>query len=254
MQPDQAAASYLNYTKQGQSSECVQLMLKSDRCVQEALFVGQSPDEVLMPRTEQDVDFYCDRLKGTMACLSEYGRSCLRLMPKTLYGVMARDARKALRTMCSDAAAKGRALRHLACFRRDKLPFYYDMVNGYTNVLVHLSRPEIPVPEVIGSCCCAFHLLHETSVRVIDGECNGVTGLQTGAFVGGLVRTIASSALDVSCGKHSSIAVCQQLQPDAMALYARLLREGQTSGKRFPFSMIVPMVKILNNLDASINL
>ena len=243
--------AYLNYTKQGQSEKCIQLMLKSDRCVQEALFIGKSADEILMPTTEAEIDYYCDRLKGTISCLSEY-RVCLKLMPKTLYSVMTRDAKKTMKGICSSPENKKKALTHLKCFSKEKLDFYYRMLNGYTNVMVHLSKPEIQLQELIGSCCCAFHVLYNNGVETIDRECNALTGQETGVFVGNMVRTMAASAIDVSCGKHSSLDVCNQLQPKEMKLYQQLLEEGQK--KRFTFSMVMPLVKILNNLDTNVNI
>lgn len=204
-----------------------------------------------MPKTEADIDFYCDRLKSTMQCLVEY-RTCLKLMPKTLFGVMARDAKKALKQICTTPENKRTALAHLKCFNKEKLPFYYSMINSYTNVLVHLSSPGIQLQELIGSCCCAFHLLYREGVQTVDRECNAVTGLETGVFVGNLLRTIASSAIDVSCGKHHSIEVCNQLQPNEMKLYRQLMQEGMN--KRFSFSMVLPLVKILNIMDSNVNL
>ena len=186
-----------------------------------------------------------------MACVIEY-RSCLKLVPKTLFGVMVHDAKKTMKSICSSPQNKRKALHHLKCFDRNKLPIYYSMLSGYTNVVMYLAQGSIPLPDLIGSCCCAFHQLYQDAVQVINGECFNVTNADTGVFVGNLIRSVVSSAVDVACGKHSSLEVCNQLQPDQMRSYLRIMEEGQR--KRFPFSPVIPMVKVLNMLDSRISL
>ena len=246
------AAAYINYTEAGQSDKCVRLMHKSDSCVKEVLFMGKSAKDVMVPRSEKEIDYYCDQLRSHMDCLFEY-RTCLKLVPKTLYGIMARDAKKTLKQICMNPAAKKQALDHLKCFSDENFNLYYRMLNGYTNVVMHLSKtPEPELPQLIGSACCAFHALYKNGYDMISHVCDGVTGKATGQFVGGLVRSFATSAIDVVCGKHSSVEVCNQLMPKQMQAFEQQVKEGQ--GMRFPFSPVTPLVKILNIMDSSTSL
>lgn len=242
--------TYLNYTRSGLSSQCVELMQKADSCVKDALFIGASIDEVLMPTSEKELDIYCGKTKAMLDCLKEY-RICLKPFPKTLFGVVVRDARIVLKNVCSPANKK-ETLGHFKCFQKENLERYHHMMHGYTNVVVHLTRPNVHVEALIGSACCAFQVLAKDSKEMVGKLCNPLTGMQTGEFVVNLVRSFMNSALDISCGKHKSIEVCTELMAQEVALYKQLMMQGMR--KEFPFSPITPMIQILNILDTQVNL
>lgn len=141
-------------------------------------------------------------------------------------------------------------LRHLKCFDPKNIPLLYRLMNGWTKVLNYIAddiNPDVIIPNL----CCSYHyMLFEGMARVRE-ECTNRTGPETGKFIMSVIESVVSSAVDLGCGKHNSFQVCQELMWPEMQFFFNLTLVGMD--EPFLVSPIIPLLKIAENLDASLS-
>ena len=229
------------------SEECLSKLVKSDECMAEALFLNTDTYDI--PRNQQQMDTFCHKIKATVDCVHDY-RSCLKLFPKTFFGIIMRDVRKTAKRICSSQDEKSLAVEHLRCFdSKEKLNLFRSVVSGWTNVLNYVNT--IPPNNIIPNLCCAYHFLHQHGIATINDTCLNITGPMTGDFVVGILKSAVSDILDLGCAKHHSLQVCQKAMPTQIDVVKMLLVKGLT--EKFFVTPITPLLQIASNLDKKIN-
>lgn len=87
-----------------QLTECEVKNLKSDKCLREALFVGQ--ESAVIPKTEAEMDSYCVVKKDDFNCIREFGSKCLKNVPRQIYLTITKNVRKMFKEFCDSPAGK----------------------------------------------------------------------------------------------------------------------------------------------------
>lgn len=86
------------------TSECEEHHLKSDKCLQDALFVGQT--SAVIPKSEDEMDAYCIVKKQDFNCIKEYGTKCLKNVPRQIYLTITKNVRKMFKEFCDTSSGK----------------------------------------------------------------------------------------------------------------------------------------------------
>ena len=68
------------------------------------------------------------------------------------------------------------------------------------------SGPGEDPSKMIPKACCAYQVIRERVIAMVDDECNARTGLQTGTFVSDIVKSVVSALTELACGKSSGTA------------------------------------------------
>lgn len=230
------------------SDECLTKLVKSDECMAEALFLNT--DTYRIPRDRQEVDSFCDKIRSTVDCVHDY-RSCLKLFPKTFFGIIMRDVRKTMKKVCSSREQKSLAIDHLRCFdSKENIQLFHSVIGGWTKVLTHVTT--LPSNDIIPSMCCAYHYLYHHGINTINQTCIDITGPSTGDFVVNIIRSAVSDLLDLGCAKHHSLQVCQMMMPQRIQEVSEVLTQGLK--ERFVVTPIAPLLQIASNLDKKMNI
>ena len=186
--------------------------------------------------------------KDAIECISEF-RKCLRLFPKTFYGLMLRNIRKIRKNICTVIENKAGALHHLKCVRdertSEKLHLVRSVVTGWTKVMTYIANensPEVLLPYM----CCAFHFLYDDSISKINEQCASTTGDQTSVFIMSFLKSAIDDMLDFGCATHKSLKFCQETMSSELQEFKKIYQIGLQE----PFSVtpVVPLLKIATSL------
>lgn len=151
-----------------------------------------------------------------------------------------------MKHICSSDEQKKNVLNHLKCFDETKLPLLYSTVGSWTKLLSFISHKVI-ADELIPNICCVLHVIEKDGLNIINRECGEITGLETGKFVVDLLKSSVNDAVDLGCGKHKSLQVCNEYMDQQIKLFDDLIITGRN--ETYKFTPIVPLLKIAKRLD-----
>lgn len=150
-----------------------------------------------------------------------------------------------------DTFPRAEVIRHLKCFDKTNVDFMYQIMNGFTKVLNYIAD-EVNPNEMIPNLCCSYQYMYDEGIKLVRDQCTNKTGPGTANYVMSIIENVLSSAVDLGCGKHNSLAVCNNLMEKEMKLFANLTLIGQK--EEIKYTPVVPMLKIAQNLDSSLNI
>jgi len=231
------------------SKECQYLVVRSDSCAAEALFMG-SAEVPLIPRTPEQLDYYCGRAQTTFKCMIEY-RKCLKLFPKTYFEIMIKTVKRTMNKICLDPKMKREVLHHLKCLDEETLPLLYTVMDGYTRVLDYVVA-NLTLSQVIPSLCCGYQYLTDDGLKLIAAECDPKTGVNsTGPWIMAMINSLSSDAVDLICGGYRSLSVCQARQPEILSTINQIITESRLPGRpKLPYTPVIPLLRLADKLSA----
>lgn len=84
---------------------CDGQLLHVDSCIKRAILFGDR--EALIPTTVQELESsHCERVKGELICIRSFGTTCLKLFPKTIFGLIRKNVEKVYKQLCRTQAGK----------------------------------------------------------------------------------------------------------------------------------------------------
>lgn len=140
-------------------------------------------------------------------------------------------------------------IRHLRCFRPEDVSIMNTIMNKNTAIADYVSK-SVPTDLVIPHLCCSHFVLNMDGKKVLDDLCVSRTGKATSDYFLGLIGAAASDAIELGCGKYSSVTACDEHLPQGMAAFRRILSGPIPSPGHSP---AVPFTKIMERLDSEIS-
>lgn len=80
-------------------SNCSQIQDEADACVRRTLLLVDR--NMRFPRTQSDIDFYCNQVDANLKCVRKYGQ-CLKAFPKQVFSVIMTNLKSLVKDMCSN--------------------------------------------------------------------------------------------------------------------------------------------------------
>lgn len=182
-----------------------------DSCIKRAILFGDR--EALIPTTVQELESsHCERVKGELICIRSFGTTCLKLFPKTIFGLIRKNVEKVYKQLCRTQAGKESkllflkhfnlnlnlpgAIQHFKCFKPDNLPILHAVVDRMT-MFVDFVAKNATDDQLLPYLCCAFHIFFEDTKLLVDELCANITGKGTSEFILDIIRTVVTDAVDL---------------------------------------------------------
>lgn len=87
------------------NASCDEQLLHVDACIKRAILFGDR--EALIPTTVQELETsHCERVRGELICIRSFGTTCLKLFPKTIFGLIRKNVEKVYKQLCRTQAGK----------------------------------------------------------------------------------------------------------------------------------------------------
>lgn len=178
---------------------CDEQLFVVDSCIKRIVLIGDR--EAVIPKTIQELeDNHCNRIKGELLCVRDYGRTCLKLFPRTIFTIVRKNVERVYRSLCQTVEGKTTAVKHFNCFRPDNLPVLHSVVDRITTSLEYIQF-NVTDTDILPSLCCAFYTFYHETKMIVDNMCLNTTGPETSDFVVNLVKAVVTDALDLGCGR-----------------------------------------------------
>lgn len=207
-------------------------------------------ENVLEYPTVQDFDDeYCIPFSGWFRGFSGY-KPCLKSFTRTLVSFIGVNIKKLHKQFCLSEENKVIAFNHLRCMVPKTKPVFNDIgrqVKNFVSYIVELPQ----VDDMIPAFCCGYLNVTTTMIPIMETTCvqQGKTG--SGIFMGNIVKSTLSDAVDMICGKYSKVEDCRTPKLSQMmdAMAQRL-----TETKNLPLkSLISQVLVIFKRLDSDLN-
>lgn len=114
------------------------------------------------------------------------------------------------------------------------------LINKGTNYLDFVARNALP-DEVIPFSCCSWFILYEGIEKAYRDTCSDIPGAPE--YHLGVIQKVVGEAIDLACGKLSSVASCRKEMKPLMERFDML------EIKQLNHSVIVPLINIVKLLD-----
>lgn len=178
---------------------CDEQLLVVDSCIKRIVLIGDR--EAVIPKTIQELeDNHCHRIKGELLCVRDYGRTCLKLFPRTIFTIVRKNVERVYKSLCVTVEGKSTAVKHFNCFKPDNLPVLHSVVDRITTSLEYIQF-NVTENDILPSLCCAFYTFYHETKIIVDNLCLNTTGPETSDFVVNLVKAVVTDALDLGCGR-----------------------------------------------------
>ena len=228
-------------------STCDAALLTLDKNIADIFMIFQ-PDVVGYKDQEDFNSRYCAKVPTWIKEAMSY-RPCLKSFPKTIFGLVIANVKKAYKTFCLNPAQMDVALKHLKCLDNSTKSEWIDIGDKITSMLYSVSDMS-NINEVIpGLCCGANHLLIECK-EDLKKLCASKAYSDSDEFFISFVRTLLADTLDVMCGKFGTPQKCRK---EAPIVYDAVL-EQISRRKKYSTTLIVPLLQVIQKLDGELNL
>ncbi|KAI1288471.1 hypothetical protein HDE_09328 [Halotydeus destructor] len=229
-----------------ESPECVLQLNQTEGCLRRMI---TSVVDQNLPRTGDDLQKgVCRQYASEAKCLRSYGNKCLRLLPKTLFGIAVKQVDKQFKRFCFTPEGQKELLENIQCLQND----YVDIINFYmnliTNYLDHIAD-NVALDEIFPHVCCVYFTLTEKVRVTIVQHCKNDAGNSTADFLVGLANAVSGDLVEMACGKRYATAQqCEQNLPQSADAYRRVEDRVKMLDKK-DFSIIAPIIKVIRRLD-----
>lgn len=232
----------------GPLSPCEKLLLKSDQCTKQALFIGDNYENIEIPKDLNSMEKMCNEKTQDVNCIKEYGSKCLKNVPRQIYMSIIKNIRKLFQTYCKTTVGKRAFLGHMECIRTEHLAILNEVLGKLTLTLDY-SAEEVPRAEIITYACCSLHRTYSEVPQAMANICAPkVTPADTVKFFQSLIRRSVGDILDVGCGRYASLEYCDANFKTGM----KNIRNHLSKAKTLPSeSFIVPLIKFSKKIDDS---
>lgn len=230
------------------SEQCVEQKKLLDSAVGNITMVINS-DVVEYPDIEDFDDKYCKPFLSWYRVLSGF-KPCLKSFTRTLFAFVGTNMKKLHKEFCAIEDKKVLAFNHLKCMNPKSKPEFMK-VGKMTNNFVSFIQELPDENDIIPSFCCGYLNVSASSTEQFEASCQTQGRSGSGVFMGNIVKSLLSDAIDMMCGAYSKPADCQTPKMKSlMAAMAERLR----STTVYPYKSIMPPVlEIFKRMDGKMN-
>jgi hypothetical protein len=225
--------------------------MQVDGCIKRIVLIGDR--EAVIPKTVKELeDNHCNRIKGELICVREYGRVCLKLFPRTIFAIVRKNVEKVFKSFCTTDSGKATAVKHFGCFKPENLRVLHSVVDKITHTLQYIEKNTTDV-QIIPYMCCAFYTFYHETQIIVDNMCLNVTGAETSEFVINIIKAAVTDALDLGCGQYGSYKKCTENLPEGVQIYTQIFQQNAYMNSTLDvptFSPVIPMIAIAKRLDS----
>lgn len=137
---------------------------------------------------------------------------------------------------------------HVTCMDSTTKAEFLEIRDKITSLLVYIK--DLPnIDDVIPAICCGTDKLLDDSRKDFVRICRGKARPDTPQFAVNLINSIISDATDIMCGKFSTLGVCVVERP----VLAEGILHVLSNYSRHDFSVVVPLLEVIQRLDGKIN-
>ena len=61
------------------------------------------------------------------------------------------------------------------------------------------SGPGEDPQTMIPKCCCAYHVIRQNAISIVNDECRSRTQMETGDFVADLIKSVVNALTELAC-------------------------------------------------------
>lgn len=225
--------------------------MQVDGCIKRIVLIGDR--EAVIPKTVQELEEnHCNRIKGELLCVREYGRVCLKLFPRTIFTIVRKNVEKVFKSFCTTPDGKATAVKNLQCFKPTNLAVLHAVMDKITHTLEYIEKNTTDI-QIIPYMCCAFYTFYRETQMIVDNMCLNTTGPGTSEFIINLIKAIVTDALDLGCGQYGSYKKCTDNLPDGIRIFTQIFQHDAFSNSTYavpPYSPVIPMIAISKRLDS----
>lgn len=188
----------------------------------------------------------CSTIKGDYKCVRSYS-PCLTGVSRILFNLITRNFNNQFNNVvCGTEEGRQEFVTHISCGDDVIVKVFHQTVHKLTLMLGYLQRNETADNQLPGMCC-AFAYFTQYASNVIDEHCRNRTGPETSKYVVNLMYSIVSDAVDLACGAHTTVEICDSKEPRMMASF-RVIERLEFVDK-FGSTPVIPLVQIVNGLQ-----
>ena len=162
------------------------------------------------------------------------------------------NAKKNVKAVCTRPEQREELVKNINCFTNETLPDLLQITHDVTSLVEYLVNVT-DIDRIIPSLCCGYQILVREIKPKVDELCTaqGVGESGTEYFLG-LLKAAISDALDMMCGNYDTIDACNKKVPDVVEEFDMAMNS--TRNKSYPYTAIVPFLKIIDRIDNANNL
>jgi hypothetical protein len=248
-------------------ANCDDQLIYVDSCIKRIVLIGDR--EAVIPKTVQELEEnHCNRIHGELVCVRDYGRSCLKLFPRTIFTLVRKNVERVYKNFCHTKEGKESAVKHFSCFKPENLPVLHSVVDRITMTLEYIAKNVTDDNRILPYMCCAFYTFYRQTKIIVDNMCLNKTGPETSHFIINIIKAVVTDALDLGCGKFGSYKKCQDNLPEGVQVFNDIFSTSinfshhhhihdQTNETMFEksaekYSPVIPMIAISKRLDSGL--
>jgi len=218
--------------------DCPSLLEKADSCITRAALFGDAN----IPRSNEEMDVHCSLGQEYSSCVKAYGK-CLKPFPRQILYLMISNMKKLMKDTCDSETKRQEFLLHSKCMTPEKIPRVKRLLDKVTIHLNHIAynvSKEAKIPFI----CCSFFVGREEMEREVTEMCEST---ETKEWLIKMMERAVNDAVDLACGKYSSIQVCRKEIPEGMETLERIIQDQYFVPQNSSF--FVPLMAITEDLD-----
>lgn len=129
----------------------------------------------------------------------------------------------------------------------EKIPRVQRVMDKVTIHLNHIAY-NVSQDDKIPFICCSFFITRQEIEKEVTDLCSDVTGTATKDYLMKLMEKAVSDAIDLACGKYSSMDVCNKEIPEGMQTLTDIIDDRNFVSQNTSF--FVPLIQITKDLDS----
>lgn len=221
--------------------ECRALNTRADLAFQGILWIGDRRQAI--PRTTVDMEAHCKAMKDSVRTFRSYGK-CVRLFPKQVFSIVATNTRKTIKARCDTDVARQEFLNVTRCYSNDtkeRLDIAMDRMAVFTQ---YVTTSAIAKDDKLPWVCCGYQYTGNVTTAGLAQDC----GRETLDYTSGIMKSLFSDVMDLTCGKYSSIVTCKEQLPASLEKYEQIAQQSELKPNS---SLWKPLLKITRSLERS---
>lgn len=148
--------------------------------------------------------------------------------------------------ICKSEQGRLEYVEKLSCIKETDLLILHTLFNKVANYF-NLVSTTASANDVIPKACCAWVLLYEEMVTMYHSLCPGKQFPGAAEFHISVVQSIVGDALELACGRFSTIDHCRKDPSIGMP------RLESMEIKALNHSLLVPLINIVKLLDSDVD-
>ena len=255
-----------------EKANCDEQLIYVDSCIKRIVLIGDH--EAVIPKTVQELEEnHCNRIHGELVCVRDYGKSCLKLFPRTIFTLVRKNVERVYKNFCHTQEGKEAAIKHFSCFKPQNLPVLHSVIDRITMTLEYIQFNVTNDNDILPYMCCAFYTFYRQTRVIVDNMCMNTTGPETSTFIINIIKAIVTDALDLGCGRFGSYKKCQENLPQGVQVFNDIFSLNHTGhaidnnqhhshddkqkgpidvvvSSQAKYSPVIPMIAISKRLDS----